>query len=132
MVGKVSKLQNIRQTVQAAQAAEIAVVCSMIVPLPHETEQTFQESLKPPLELRPDSVPVQFPGLLPGTPWFEEPQQYGFELDKAAYLRENIAYKIKLLLPPTFWQPPAVQPQRGRLSREAIRWTMRMTAALEA
>lgn len=103
--GKPIKLEDIAQTVQAARDAGIAVVCSMIVPMPFETEETFQESLRLLLEIRPDAVPVQFPGLLPGTPWFENPGAYNFEVDIPRYVRENMDYKIKLLFPPAFWQP---------------------------
>jgi radical SAM superfamily enzyme YgiQ (UPF0313 family) len=104
-LGRAGKLQGIRETVQAAKEAGIAVVCSMIVPMPFETRETFEESIKLLVELRPDSVPVQFPGLLPGSQWFAEPERFGFEVDRQAYLRENLAYKIKLLFPPQFWKP---------------------------
>ena len=95
----------VRETIAAAQAAGIAVVCSMIVPLPGDTQETLQESLQAVIAMHPDSVPVQFPGLLPDTPWFLEPEKYGFEVDPEEYLRENMDYKIKLLFPPSFWKP---------------------------
>jgi pyruvate-formate lyase-activating enzyme len=136
VAGKASKLHNIRETVEAAKAAGVAVVCSMIVPMPFETEETFQESLDLLLALRPDSVPVQFPGLLPGTRWFESPEQYGFEVDREAYLAQNLAYKIKLLFPPTFWEPLPYSIHNGAGEKlgfaEMIRQTGRFVAALEA
>lgn len=104
-VGKGRKLYRVRETVQDAQAAGIFVACSMIVPMPFETEETLQRSLDFLLEIRPDSVPVQFPGLLPLTPWLMQPERYGIEVDRDRYLHENIGYKFKLLLPPAFWQP---------------------------
>ena len=104
-VGKGLNLQRVKETVRAAKAAGIFVACSMIVPLPFETEATLQESLRFLLELRPDSVPVQFPGLLPLTPWLNEPDRFGIEVNKDQYLFENVAYKFKLLLPPAFWSP---------------------------
>ncbi len=103
--GKPLRMADVREAILAAKAAGIAVVCSMIVPLPFETEATLAESLKLLTELRPDSVPVQFPGLLPGTPWFEEPEKYGFEVDREQFMRDNLDYKIKLLFPPMFWKP---------------------------
>ena len=82
----------IKETVRAAQAAGIAAVCSMIVPMPFETAETLQESIDLIFDLCPDAVPVQFPGLLPGTPWFEEPERYGFDVDGASYLLDNYDY----------------------------------------
>ena len=104
-LGRAGKLQGIRETVQAAKEAGIAVVCSMIVPMPFETRATFEESVRLLVELRPDAVPVQFPGLLPGSRWFAEPEQFGFEVDIEAYRRENLGYKLKLLFPPQYWKP---------------------------
>ena len=103
--GKPIKFADLRSTVLAAQNAGIVVVVSMIVPMPFETEETMAESVRVLEEIRPDSVPVQFPGLLPGTPWFERAEEYGFEVDRLQYLRENLDYKIKLLFPPAFWAP---------------------------
>jgi radical SAM superfamily enzyme YgiQ (UPF0313 family) len=103
--GKPLRLDDVREAVLAAKAAGIAVVTSMIVPLPFETEATLAESVGLLLELKPDSVPVQFPGLLPGTPWYDEPEKYAFEVDREQFLRDNLDYKIKLLFPPMFWKP---------------------------
>lgn len=103
--GKPIRFEDLRSTVLSAQTAGIVVVVSMIVPMPFETEETMAQSLRVLQEIRPDSVPVQFPGLLPGTPWFEHAEQYGFEVDRLQYLRENLDYKIKLLFPPAFWAP---------------------------
>lgn len=125
------KLQEVRKTVEAAKAAGIRVVCSMIVPMPFETEQSLSESKRLIVELRPHSVPVQFPGLLPGTLWFNTPAQYGFEVDKDTYLREHLDYKIKLLFPPTFWKPLPYK-LNGMGFREFSRITAEFAAALEA
>ncbi len=98
-------LGKIKETVQAAQDAGIFVAVSMIVPLPFDTEQTLRESLALLLDIRADSTLVQFPGLLPMTPWYEEPEQYNFEFDKATFLPNSLDYKIKLLFPPQYWDP---------------------------
>ena len=104
-VGKGTRMEDIKSTVMDAKQAGIYVVCSMIVPLPFETPETLKESMDFLLEVRPDSVPVQFPGILPGTPWFNEAEKFNIELDRDSYLLENLAYKIKLLLPVPFWKP---------------------------
>lgn len=104
-VRKGINLDQVHETVVAAQNAGIFVVASMIVPLPFDTEETLQESLEFLREIRPDSVPVQFPGLLPGTPWWNAPEQYGFEFDARALTEVGLDYKIKLLFPPSMWEP---------------------------
>lgn len=104
-VGKGLDLGRVRDTVRAAQAAGIFVVASMIVPLPFDTEETLAESLQFLREIRPDSVPVQFPGLIPHTPWWNNPQAYGLEVDPDEYTEVGLDYKIKLLFPPALWEP---------------------------
>jgi radical SAM superfamily enzyme YgiQ (UPF0313 family) len=128
--GKPIRLEHVSLTVRAAKAAGIVVVCSVIVPMPFETEETLQETLRLLLDLRPDSVPVQFPGLLPGTAWFEHPQRYGFEVNTHEYMRENLDYKFKLLFPPTFWKPLPYK-INGMSFGEFVQITMRFVGALE-
>jgi hypothetical protein len=129
--GKPITVQAIRATVQEAKAAGIAVVCSMIVPMPFETEETLAESLRLLLDIRPDSVPLQFPGLFPGTPWFERPREYGFDVDIPQYVRENMDYKFRLLFPPQFWQPLPYR-VNGMDFAQFTAVTGRFAAALEA
>lgn len=104
-VGQKFKLSEVKQTVLAAQQAGIFTATSMIVPLPFDTAETLQQSLEFILEVNPDSVPLQFPGLLPGTPWFDEPEKFRFEADKEQVLEVGLDYKIKLLFPPAYWDP---------------------------
>jgi hypothetical protein len=128
--GKPIKFADLRSTVLAAQTAGIVVVVSMIVPMPFETEETMAQSLRVLQDIRPDSVPVQFPGLLPGTPWFEHAEEYGFEVDRLQYLRENLSYKIKLLFPPAFWAPLPYR-LNGMDFRQFTALTARFAAQLE-
>ncbi len=124
-------LGSVRATVEAAQRAGIFVVTSMIVPLPFDTEETIRESLEFVLRLRPDSAPVQFPGLLPGTPWWREPDKYGFDFDPEQVALVGLDYKIKLLFPPTLWQPLPYK-LNGRSFAEFTALTMQFTAELDA
>jgi radical SAM superfamily enzyme YgiQ (UPF0313 family) len=104
--GKPIRLSEVKETMQRAQQAGIFAIASMIVPLPFDTEETIQESLNFALEARPDAIPVQFPGILPGTPWLERPEDYNLQIDdRDAFLTEALEYKIKLLFPPAYWQP---------------------------
>ena len=104
-VGKKADLASVKDTVVAAQQAGIFVVASMIVPLPFDTEETIRESLDFLLEVRPDSVPVQFAGVIPPTPWGQHPEEYGFEFDRDELEMIGMEYKIKLLFPPSMWEP---------------------------
>jgi anaerobic magnesium-protoporphyrin IX monomethyl ester cyclase len=105
-VHKGIQLDRVGETVRAAQAAGIFTATSMIVPLPFDTPETLAESLRFVSELKPDSVPLQFPGLMPGTTWIRHPERYNIEIaDVDRFLREGLGYKIKLLFPPQFWEP---------------------------
>jgi anaerobic magnesium-protoporphyrin IX monomethyl ester cyclase len=105
-VHKGIKLAEVEPTLHAAQAAGIFAAASMIVPLPFDTQDTLAESLNFVTRLRPDSVPLQFPGVLPGTPWIENPQHYGIEIDDVErFLLDNLDYRFELLFPPQFWDP---------------------------
>jgi len=131
-VHKGIKLDKVRETLNAAKAAGIFSAASMIVPLPFDTPETLAESLEFVKELRPDSVPLQFPGVFPGTPWIEHPGRYNIEIDDVdAYLFDNLDYRMKLLFPPQFWDP---LPYRinGMSFHEMTAVTMRFAAQLEA
>jgi len=104
-VGRKFDLDQVRETVAAAQAAGVFVVASMIVPLPFDTEESIAESLQFLLQVRPDSVPVQFPGVIPPTPWGRHPERYGIDLDLDELSAVGMQYKIKLLFPPSMWEP---------------------------
>ena len=102
----------------------------MIVPLPFDTEATIRESLNFVTDLRPDSVPVQFPGLLPGTPWLEQPEKYNFEVDTEELLLTGLDYKIKLLFPPQFWEAPPYK-VNGMTFSQFTALTMKFAGDLE-
>lgn len=105
-VHKGIRLEAAAETIKAAQAAGIFAAASMIVPLPFDTEETLAESLEFVKRVRPDAVPLQFPGVFPGTRWIEEPEKYGIEIDDVEqYLLDNLDYRVKLLFPPQFWDP---------------------------
>ncbi|MGD9496574.1 MAG: radical SAM protein [Armatimonadota bacterium] len=130
-VAKRIDLDQVASTIRLAQQAGIFVVASMIVPLPWDTQQTIRESLEYLRTVRPDSVPVQFPGLIPGTPWWREPQRYGIEFDPEKYTEVGLDYKIKLLFPPSMWQELPYR-LNGASFREFTAITMRFIAELEA
>ena len=126
------KLTRVEETLRAAQAAGIFSAASMIVPLPFDTEATLAESLDFVTRLRPDSVPLQFPGVFPGTPWIEKPEQYNIEIDDAErFLLDNLDYRFKLLFPPQFWDPLPYK-INGMSFHEFTAVTMQFAGQLEA
>ncbi len=124
-------LDRVADTVRQAQEAGIFVVASMIVPLPFDTEETIAESLEFVKRVRPDSAPVQFPGLIPGTPWWLEPARFGFDFDLDELTQVGLDYKIKLLFPPSMWE---ALPYRvnGMDFEEFTALTMEFAANVEA
>lgn len=131
-VHKGIKLEKVAETIQAAQAAGIFAAASMIVPLPFDTEETLAESLEFVTQVRPDAVPLQFPGVFPGTRWIQEPYKYNIEIgDVEQYLLDNLDYRVKLLFPPQFWDP---LPYRinGMDFTQMTAVTMRFAGQLEA
>jgi len=105
-VHKGIKLERVRESIAACQEAGIFTAASMVVPLPFDTPETLAESLAFVTEMKPDAVPLQFPGLMPGTRWMENPGKYNIEVEDAeAYLMASMDYRFKLLFPPPFWTP---------------------------
>lgn len=130
-VHKGIKLDKVRETMAAAKAAGIFSAASMIVPLPFDTEATLAESLAFVTDLKPDSVPLQFPGLMPGTAWLRNPERYNIELgDAEQFLLDGLDYKIKLLFPPQFWTPLAYT-LNGLSFHEFTAITIRFAGQLE-
>jgi len=129
--GKPIKLEYVREAVSKAKAAGITVACSMIVPMPFETQETLDKSYELLAEIRPDSVPLQFPGLLPGTRWFQHPERFNFEFDRENFFRENLDYKFKMLFPPSFWKPLSYK-VNGMSFHEFTQITAQFAGRLEA
>lgn len=105
-VHKCLGLNVLAKALKASKEAGIFTVASLIYPLPGESPATREETLRFLSETMPDSVPVQFPGLYPGTPWFANPEKFGFSVNLKMYPGKVIDYKIKLLFPPSLWKNP--------------------------
>ncbi len=95
----------IQETLAACRKAGIFTVGSMIFPGPFETSETEKESLELLFKAGPDAVPVQFPGIVPGTGWGLNPSKYNFRITSKDYERAVMRYKIKFLYPPSYWAP---------------------------
>ncbi len=105
---KKNRLGLMERNLTACLDAGVFTVASILYPAPGEDEESTAETLD---FLRRVfggrdrfSIPVTFAGLFPNTPWFEDRERYGFEIDDAdAYLQEVMDYRIKALMPYALW-----------------------------
>jgi hypothetical protein len=109
-LGKRMDPNRAAQAVRDCVRADIAPIVSMIVPAPGQTPAGLAENLRICKELcrgRRAAVGVQFPGLLPRTPWWRERARHGFELSvpEDAYRRLLATYQIRHIVPPLLWAP---------------------------
>ncbi len=106
-LNKGTRVEEIRDILLRTKEAGIYTIGSIIFPAPFEDDASRKETMDLLLETRPDSVPVQFPGLVPGCNWDREPDRFGFEIPRGrkAAMRYGLTYKIKLIYPPRFWKP---------------------------
>jgi len=98
---------QIRAVLESAGDAGISTLASMIFPAPGEDSESERHSRELILDVRPDAVPVQFPGIIPGSEWWNHPDKFGFRITRPQQTlwRTMLSYKIKLLFPPRFWKP---------------------------
>jgi radical SAM superfamily enzyme YgiQ (UPF0313 family) len=126
------RIDQITKTIKACKEAGLYVVGSVIIPAPHETEETKQESFELLLRMRPDSVVVWFPALMLGTDWEKNNQKYGFDiLDRKRFLKEAMLYKIKSFYPPSLWESSSEYSLNGRPFKEIIKETGNFICSLE-
>jgi radical SAM superfamily enzyme YgiQ (UPF0313 family) len=124
-------LDTARRVLGDTRQAGICTIASIIYPAPFEDEQSRAETLAFLQEVRPDSVPVTIPGMIPGTPWEANPEQYGFAKSQRRDLWEYaLTYKIKLLFPPSLWKPLPYR-LNGKSSRTMFRECEGFIADLE-
>ena len=104
LMGKGVTMEQTERAFANAKAAGVFSVASLIVPAPGDTAETQEETLAALRRMQPDGVSIQPPGVFPRTPWFNHPERYGISLpDPDAYVREILGWKIRVLLPTSFW-----------------------------
>lgn len=131
-INKKASLDRMENILKEAKAAGIFTIVSLIVPAPGETEETKKKTLEFLLRTKPDSVLVQFPGIIPGTEWFKNPEKYGFSIrNKKAYPGKVMNYKMRLFFPPRFWDPLPYRVD-GKKFRHFVRETELFLKKLEA
>ena len=99
------KVEQIKKAILYAKEAGLFTAGSIIFPAPGETKATQQQTLDLLSEARPDSAPIQFPLIVPGTEWFSKPEIFGFQFNKNIFHQKAMNYKIKFMFPPRFWKP---------------------------
>lgn len=114
-------LDEAERVIVRTKQAGICAITSIIYPAPFEDARSRKETLDFLRNVRPDSVPVTIPGVIPGTPWHTEAGKYGFELTERKDIWEYaLTYKIKLLFPPSLWKPLPYR-VNGKSSRRLFR-----------
>jgi hypothetical protein len=97
---------EIRDALQRAHQAKLFTVGSIIFPAPGDNRETEEETFALLRESPLGSITLQPPIVMPRTRWFEDPAAYGFKFpDKERYLDVGMTWKVKLQLPPRFWDP---------------------------
>ncbi len=105
-MGKRITKADITSALQRARKAGLFTVGSLIFPAPGDTDETAAETLDLVRTLDLGSVTLQPPIVIPRTRWFEHPEAHGFRIaDKERYLNTGMTWKVKLQLPPAFWDP---------------------------
>lgn len=126
------RIGEITKAIKACKEAGLYVVGSVIIPAPHETEETQKESFNLLLRMRPDSVVVWFPALMLGTDWEKNSRKYGFDIrNRKSYLKEAMLYKIKSFYPPTLWESSSEYRLNGKSFKEITKETESFIHLLE-
>ena len=128
-INKGVKVEQIIRALKEAKKAGLLTVASVIVPCPHETSETLKQTLKVLVEANPDSVMIQPPFIVPGTRWYVNSNDFGFELYED-YIDKMMTYRVRLLLPLVLWEP---MPYRmgGKTYYEAIAMAQWLATELE-
>ncbi len=105
-MNKKTSVQQMRDALTMCEDVGIPAVGSVIIPSPFGTDETTKQTLDLLLETKPASVLVCFPGLIPGSTWYEQPERFGFHVDKTPdFFKQAMTYDIDLFSPPILWKP---------------------------
>lgn len=125
-MNKKVKVERMERVISASREAGIFTVGSVIYPAPFDDPATRKETLGLLERVRPDSVPLQFLGIYPGTEYARNPEKYNLQIVYPSLLKNILAalhlskkpqysdreilhylihYKILLHFPPRFWRP---------------------------
>ncbi len=123
--------RQILEALRGSHDAGIFTVGSLIYPAPGENEQSEAETLTLLKQAALDCVMLQAPVVIPRTDWFERSSDFGISINRERYLDESLTWKVKLQLPPRFWDPLPVRID-GRNYRRVLRATTAFSRKLSA
>ncbi len=123
------RVEEMAETLRRSTEAGIFTVGSLIFPAPGETADSEADTIRLLKNAPLNSVMLQAPIIAPLTDWFESPERYGLRFpDKSRYLDDALKWKVKLQLPPRFWDSlpvtidgrtyPQVLAKTGELGRQ--------------
>ncbi len=101
---KGTRVEKMRPALNRAREAGIDVIAGLIHPAPGETPETAEETLALLRDTRPVGVMSTPPVVMPRTKWFDAPGEFGIEFDHDKYMDAILYWKVKFLMPPTFWK----------------------------
>jgi len=109
-LGKRLRPERAKEVILGCLEVGIVPVVSIIMPIPGGTQEGAEINRKALIELcagTKSAVVTQFPALIPRSMWWESRERYGFELDvsEGEYQRFLATYKIRHIIPPSFWEP---------------------------
>jgi len=126
------EIGQIERAIKSCKEAGLYVVGSVIIPAPHDTVETKQETFQLLLRIRPDSVVVWFPALMLGTDWEKNSWKYGFVIrDYKSFLKEAMLYKIKSFYSPILWESSSQYSLNGKSFKDITRETGNFIHLLE-
>jgi len=125
-------LDEAERVISQTKEAGIRAIASVIFPAPFEDADSRAQTLSFLGRVRPNSVPVTIPGMIPGTPWERNPQAFGFEkATRKDFWKYALTYKIKLLFPPSMWKPLPYT-LNGKSSKQLFQECEQFIAEIEA
>jgi len=127
---KGTRVETARAGLTAAREAGVMTIAGLIHPAPGETESSARETLEFMKAVNPSGAAVTPPTVMPRTAWIDDPHAFGIEVDHERYLAEAIDWKVKMLMPPTFWSklPFTID---GKSHGQILKETMAFTNEIE-
>jgi hypothetical protein len=104
-LNKGETVEVLERQIKRFKEAGVFVVASLVGFPPGQTDETFQETLDFLGSARPDAIVYTPPLAIPGTPWWDNAERFGIEIDKPEEdaIRALMRYPIKYLVPPQLW-----------------------------
>lgn len=104
VINKVIKLEDAKRVIDECKSHGIKTVMSVIYPNPKETEESRKETLHYLDKLKPDSVFICMPFIVPRTKWFLNPEAYDIEIpSKERHIDFMMTYHVRFNGHPILW-----------------------------